>query len=195
MKMTSYMGDHMAKSKTLPHKNVLNDLFRYDSKAGVLLWRHRPHYCFKSLRDADAWNSRYCNTPAGNSINGYLRVSISGERYLVHRVIYKMITGLEPEIIDHIDGNPRNNRIDNLRSVSVTENAQNAALPVTNQTGCRGVQWSARRKKWRASITANRKFIHLGVFENIDEAMKARKNAEALYGFHPNHGRAIKALV
>ncbi len=183
----------MTKPNTLPQQSLLNDIFRYHPLTGVLLWRHRPAASFSSQRDADAWNSRYSNTPAGSEYRGYLRVSIGGQRYLAHRIIYKMVTGKEPEVIDHIDGDPLNNSILNLRSVSVAENTRNAAVSVTNKTGVRGVQWAAGRNKWRAAITVNRKFVHLGMFDNFDDAVSARKTAETVRGFHPNHGRAVKS--
>ena len=166
-------------------------LFHYDADSGTLRWKYRPASTFTSLRDAEAWNARYCNLPAGSRDElGYIRVRISSEGiFFAHRIIYKMLTGDEPDVIDHIDGNPWNNSPSNLRSVGHLENSQNSCVSVLSTTGIRGVSWEKVRKKWRACITVNRKFKHLGNFSDFGEAVKARKAAEAHYGFHENHGR------
>ncbi|MCE8421382.1 HNH endonuclease, partial [Rhodovulum sulfidophilum] len=177
----------MAIANKLPPADVLMSMFRYDEGTGALLWRYRPVATFRTLRDAEAWNSRFCNTPAGNFDGRYLRVRIDGRgRFLAHRIIFKMHFGSEPELIDHIDGNTQNNRIDNLRSVGAYDNSRNSCIPKSNLTGARGVRWDKERGRWRAFITVDRKFRHIGNFDDFDAALSARRAAEVEYGFHTN---------
>ena len=87
--------------------------------------------------------------------------------------------------IDHIDGNGLNNQRSNLRIVNKTQNMQNARRRLTNKSGCRGVSYdrttSNKNKKWRAWIQVNGRFIGLGRYAEIEDAIKARKQAEKKY--------------
>jgi len=67
--------------------------------------------------------------------------------------------------IDHIDGNPSNNRIDNLRLSTKGENARHSKRPVNNTSGYKGVSWNKRLNKWVANISVDRKGIYLGSFK------------------------------
>lgn len=123
------------------------------------------------------------------SRKGYLRTSVDGRVYMLHRLVWLYHYGTWPEgEIDHINGIRADNRIANLRDVTSSENNKNRRRPITNRTGFMGVYWSPKKKKWLAEITTAGKKIHLGFFEDIDDAAKARKDAELCYGFHPNHG-------
>jgi len=118
-------------------------------------------------------------------------VSIKGLRYYEHRLLYCFyhkgsFQGLE---VDHKDQNKLNNRIDNLDLVTPQQNQKNQTLSTANTSGYTGVGWRQSIKRFRASITVNKKSVHLGYFENIEEAIKARKSAEVEYGFHSNHGQ------
>lgn len=92
--------------------------------------------------------------------------------------------------IDHINGNTQDNRLINLREVSHSENVKNARRRNDNTSGVSGVHWEKRRNKWRAYIKVANRRKYLGYFENFTDAVAARRAAEKLYNFHPNHGRA-----
>ena len=77
-------------------------------------------------------------------------------------------------MIDHIDGNPYNNRIDNLRLVTHQQNQ-------FNQTKKRGYCWEKRYKKWRAYIKLDGKLKHLGYFETEQDAHEAYLKAKKIY--------------
>ena len=113
---------------------------------------------------------------------GYIR-GTSGKyrnRYLHHVIAKRM--GLEcPNEVDHKDGNPLNNQRDNLRPATHIENMRNVKLSVRNTSGCKGVSWNKALQKWKAYIRVNKKLIHLGYFDNYEEACRIREEAEIKY--------------
>lgn len=108
----------------------------------------------------------------------YVVTSIEGKLVRLHRFI---INADENEVVDHIDGNPLNNLDDNLRIVNRKQNSYNCGLSKNNTSGHSGVSWMNKMKKYRAYIMIDRKQIHLGSFENIEDAIDARKKAEIKY--------------
>jgi hypothetical protein len=127
---------------------------------------------------------------AGSSRDGYRRVCVYGTRYEAHRLIWLIVHGHWPKHqIDHIDGNPLNNRIENLRDVPHSENCRNQRLHAHNTSGHAGVSWETGKRRWTAQIISRGKTIHLGSFHDKNEAIAARQLAEQQHGFHPNHGR------
>jgi len=110
---------------------------------------------------------------------GYLRSSVGGKSYRVHRLVFLYHHGYMPTQVDHIDGNRMNNRIENLREATSSQNNQNRKA--TGSSGIKGVAWHKQSKKWVASICVNRKSVHLGSFPSIEEAAfvanKARQSA------------------
>ena len=104
---------------------------------------------------------------------GYKLVTIKEKTYLEHRIIYIMKHGEAPEIIDHIDGNPLNNRIENLRPATKSQNLQNAKLNKKNTSGVKGVFWAKQSKRWIACLEHSTKRHYVGCFKEISEAEKA----------------------
>lgn len=119
----------------------------------------------------------------GNINNtGYYRFEYKNrKKFLVHRVIYLMHNGYMPQFIDHIDGNPLNNKIENLRPATKAQNCRNRGKSKTNKSGYKGVNWHKPNKKWVAKIRANDKNIHLGYFEDIELAHIAYSKAALFY--------------
>jgi hypothetical protein len=109
----------------------------------------------------------------GSKINtGYIRVVINGKQYLAHQIIYLYIRGYIPECIDHINRNPADNRICNLRDVPQRINVLNRTkLNKNNKTGYCGV--SAYRDKFAAYITKNGKRVRIGIYNTAEEASSA----------------------
>jgi len=101
---------------------------------------------------------------------GYKYLTVYFKKYYVHRVIWLMHYGFLPKYIDHIDGNPLNNRIENLRPCTVSENSCNAKTRKNNSSGIKGVGWFKPKQKWRARISFNKKEHHLGYFDTKEEA-------------------------
>jgi hypothetical protein len=106
--------------------------------------------------------------------HGYVVIRISGINYGAARLAWLLMTGVHPDYeIDHIDGNPTNNRFENLREATRLQNAQNVKMTTRNTSGIRGVHWRADCEKWRALIFVNGKQIHLGYFNAARDAQDA----------------------
>ena len=82
---------------------------------------------------------------------------------------------------DHIDRNTLNNRKNNLRPATSTENSQNRSKYKNNTSGFTGVIWDKKTNKWRAQIQHYKRNISIGYFENKEDAIRARLNAEKKY--------------
>jgi len=99
-------------------------------------------------------------------------------------LMHRQVLGLEygdGKIIDHINRDSLDNRKENLRVVSNTENSRNHKNFSTNTSGYNGVDWMEKIKRWRARITVNYKEVYLGVYPEIKGAIKARKQGDIKY--------------
>lgn len=177
----------------LPSQEELNRVLMYNQSSGLLIWRSRPRSDFRSDKSHAVWNARYAGTPALNSLHksGYLHGRLFGIPVKSHRVIWKMMTGYDAEVIDHRDGIRSNNSWENLTNSTDGKNAKNQKLYANNKSGAIGVYWHSSNRKWHASIRSEGNKINLGFFENIEDAKQARLKAESDLGFSPNHGRLV----
>lgn len=191
----------MAK-RDLPTPDVLRQLLRYDEEAGVLFWRERPASFFREGRGsytqdraARSWNKRYAGREALSVLHphsGHKSGRLLGKMAKAHRVAWAVYHGNWPDgLIDHIDGDPTNNRIENLRVVHERDNARNRAIQHDNTSGCAGVSWHKKRKAWYARIGRGGRRVSLGYYPTKEAATEARLAAELSLGYHPNHGRSL----
>lgn len=123
--------------------------------------------------------------------NGYILIRIDSVLYKAHRIVWIMHNDeIQDDMqIDHINGIPYDNRIENLRLVSNSENNKNKTVRKGNKSGINGVVWLKRDNKWLATIMVNGKNISLLRTTSKEEAINARKEAEIKYGFHSNNNR------
>lgn len=91
-------------------------------------------------------------------------------------------------VIDHINQNPNDDRIENLRKITKAENCRNRTLAKNNKYGAQGVHYRKSSDRWIAEIRYNYYNIYLGSYVTKDEAVAARQGAEKALGFHDNHG-------
>lgn len=125
-------------------------------------------------------NSVKAGDEAGNlEANGYIRVRVRGHKVLAHRLAMFLVNGEWPAgEVDHKNRIRSDNRLTNLRIVTSSINAHNKAIPKTNTSGAKGVQWRPRLHKWQAIITIDRKRRSLGHFFDFEDAVAARREAE-----------------
>ena len=120
-----------------------------------------------------------------------IHLSINKKPYLfkAHRLAYFYMTGIWPDKIDHINGDALDNSWKNLRNTNYLGNQRNQKMPITNTSGVVGVSFRETVNKWYAYIQVKGKTIALGTYEEFEDAVKVRKQAEKKYGFHSNHGQ------
>jgi len=154
----------MSTQKSLVTQEMVRKAFRYDRDTGVLFW-------------AESRGPVKAGCVAGNRMpEGHLQVGFNGASYLVHRIIWLYVYGEWPRhFIDHVDGNPQNNRIGNLRDVvrSINQQNQRKARRDNNSTGLLGAYYLKRTGRYFSSIGLAGKHIHLGYFATADEAHAA----------------------
>ena len=122
---------------------------------------------------------------------GYIYISIGcNKRITAHRLAWLYEYGELPNgVIDHINHDRADNRICNLRDVTNLENHKNRKMHSKNTSGATGVHFNNKNKKYRAYICVKGKRKHLGMFENLEDAVKAREKAQKEFNFHKNSGR------
>lgn len=144
----------------------IHRLFDYDTATGDLIWRERPRSDFKNEHGMNIFNSQNAGKVAGSvDEKGYRIIGISGKPYKSHRIIWILYNGLIPEgmMIDHINNDPLDNRICNLRLASRSENMRNRGAQSNNTTGVKGVSFHKASGKYMASICIDGKQIYLGL--------------------------------
>lgn len=148
-----YSGEELVRDR-------VRELLNYDPKTGEFTWKVRTS------------NRVKVGDVAGvKGINGYIFLSIENTKVLAHRVAWFYVYGKwPPEFIDHINGVRDDNRLDNLRLASASQNTSNGVLRSTNTSGYRGVSWSKEKKKWVARIVKNHKQHVLGYFRTKEDA-------------------------
>lgn len=156
-----------------------------DKSGKVVLTQERLKEVLDYLPDTGdfVWKVRSTKADIGDIAGsvgplGYRIMSVDGYRCLAHRLAWFYVHGEWPKKhVDHINGIKDDNRIVNLRDVSVSENAHNTKkLRWSNTTGFPGV--TAKRSKFMARITVKNRIIHIGIFHTIAQARIARLLAE-----------------
>jgi hypothetical protein len=150
----------------LPSKKELSSVFTYNASDGSL---RRGSKIYKN-----------------QDKSGYLRLTYKNKQYYIHRIVWKIHHGYLPLSIhiDHINRDKSDNRIENLRIVTPKENAKNRDYSngwSNNTSGKTGVHWNSLSKKWWARIKVDNKRINLGLYDNIEDAILARQEAEKIY--------------
>ena len=126
---------------------------------------------------------------AGAISSNYRTITINNKPFLVHRIAYYMVHGNCPDYIDHINNDKLDNRVENLRSVTSTQNQCNHLLKKTNKSGVKGLSWAKTQNKWFACIRYKGKNRNLGYFEDKEMCKEFIQLArELLHGSYANHG-------
>ena len=112
--------------------------------------------------------------------------SAKGNSVQLHRMIMELELGRElapNDEVDHINGDGLDCRVENLRIATHAENTKNKKLRKETLSGVIGISWDKRLGKWLARVSSDYKQVHVGYFEDLEEAKKAlAKKAEELHG-------------
>lgn len=162
---------------------LIHEYLDYNPLTGELTWIKKPS---KKINK---------NTRAGVlKSSGYRQISFMGKSYPEHRLIWFYMHGKFPdEHLDHINQIRDDNRLSNLREVTISENARNRSRHESRVDEV-GIWWCKRRKRYIAEITLKGKKVYQKSFDNIEQAILERKAKAIELGFHENHGAKANYL-
>lgn len=170
----------------------LHELFEY--RDGELYWKERPESDFATKRAWSAWHTKNAGKMVGcicNSVynNSYKIIRFQRKNIRMHRVIFAMHHGYYPPMIDHIDGNGLNNKIENLRECDPRSNTHNTKIRSDNTSGYKNIVWRRTDNKWRVEIMKKGKRYHKDFEKDeLGEAVKyAKELREKLHGDFARH--------
>ena len=152
--------EQMASSINNLTSEYLKQVFEY--KDGVLYWKIKPSLRANIGQKAGTISKRGC-----------IHIFYKRKCYKAHRLIFFMHYGYVPNLIDHIDGNPLNNLIENLRPATELQNHHNMGISKRNTSGIKGICWSKDKNKWMARCNFDYKPHFVGYFDKIDIAKLA----------------------
>ena len=150
--------------------DALKSLLRYDPDTGLIYWIAKGKGKIKKKA-------------AGTLLySGYIGISIGSKRWQAHRIAWALHHGDWPkDQVDHINGIKTDNRACNLRAATNSQNGKNLKLSKANKTGVAGVCWNEKHQSYRAYIKVEHKAMYLGTYKKLDDAAKARRDAEEKY--------------
>lgn len=147
------------------------ELFEY--KDGALYWKK---LCTNKTKQRIGEKAGYIHK------HGYRIISFYGKQYKAHRLMFLYHHGYIPEFIDHINGDRADNRIENLREVTRSENQYNKSAQ-RNRSGYRGVTWHQKSNKWAVRVMKDGKSRSFGYFDDLEFAgFVAEEARRKLYG-------------
>lgn len=160
-------------------ENVIKSWFDYDKNTGEITWKE---YVSPDWYRQNKSHLNFLRDRAGNRVkfsqdsNGHLYTRVRNIRYIyAHQIVWTLTYGKMPVgCIDHIDGDPHNNAIGNLRDVSRKLNNRNAKMPKNNTSGVTNVSWQQHCKMWRVRIKTEESYKHIGYYTTIEDATEAR---------------------
>jgi hypothetical protein len=144
----------------------------FDHKDGHLYWKKVMHP-----------NKQYLVGQEVGSIHatGYRHVTWMNKPHKVHRLIFLLEHGYLPKEIDHINGDKQDNRLENLREATRSENQYNKGMCKSNTSGFRGVSWHKHSKAWLVRLCVNGKSKIIGYFKDLELAGLVADEARALH--------------
>lgn len=174
--MTIRRVDNLFKN-TVEDIHELRQFLSYDPLSGVFTWKKKR-------------SGRCCiGSAAGNlQPDGYIKIQVLGRRYGAHRLAWAFGHGRWPvDLIDHKNGNTRDNRLSNLREADGSQNRANSGLNSRNSSGIKGVYWCKSSRKWRAEICVRGSTHRLGCF--LDKSAAAAAYSDAAVRFFGEFAR------
>ena len=156
----------------------LHELFEY--RDGKLFWKVDRKAVKCKGKEAGSLQHTGYRTIHTKELGGHMPT---------HRVIWFMHHGEWPEVVDHINGDKSDNRIENLRAATRAQNSQNIAILPSNQSGVKNVSWRNDTKKWRVTLAVDGKKMSFGHYDDLELAQLVAYEARCKYhGEFANHG-------
>jgi hypothetical protein len=148
----------------------------FDYKDGSLYWKVQkaPHVKI--------------GAKVGSPAHGYETVMVDGRNWRIHRLVFLMHHGYLPKIIDHINNNRSDNRIENLRAADDNQNAHNQVLRSNNVSGIKGVSWNKDKQKWAVRVNHNKKTYQKYVQDLELAELVAIEMRSKYHGKYANNG-------
>ena len=143
--------------------------FKYDQGVLIRLKTNKPAYIYYKVKKRD--------------VRPYGLVVSDGRRYAVHRVVWAVVYGEWPQHgLDHVNRDTRDNRIENLRLATPSENSRNKSKATNNTSGHNGIDWN--QDKWRVRVGTT----FGGRYDSLDLALKVRNLLYSELGYVDDHG-------
>ena len=154
----------------------LNEIYEY--KDGNLFYKKLVYKNTKAIGDKVGYIAK----------SGYATTKIKNKSYLIHRLIYLMHYKYLPEQIDHIDGNPINNSIENLRDASGSQNCMNKKISAVNTSGYKNINYIKQINKYRVQLKVKGNPISFGCFSDVELAdLVAQEARDKYFGKFARH--------
>lgn len=156
-------------------QETLKSLFEYRSD-GCLVLANDP--------EVDLWKRRpvgFLSQSKDRPEKSYRSTKIKGKHYRIHSLIWLWHYGELPKQIDHINRNGLDNRIENLRIATNSQNMMNRKKFKNNSSGVTGVSWHKNQDKWFVYVDANKKRKNIGYFDDLELAELVAIEARDLY--------------
>lgn len=170
-----------------------NPIEYFEDHAEILLINKNNEIAARTiidLDDVDKVKNIKWHVSNNRDKNFYVDTNMNIPEKRLHRLIMNCPKEF---IIDHINGNPLDNRKCNLRICTNQQNICNCDIPKNNKSGCKGVYWSKQYKVWIAQVTINNKTKRIGQSTNYEDAVKMRiEAAKKYYGEYANDEKFIK---
>lgn len=145
---------------------TLMKLLSYDPDSGKFHWR-------------ESWGAKAAGSEAGRENHGYIGIQIYGKKYSAHRLAFLFMGMDAPKAVDHINRVGTDNRWENLRPASDSQNQYNKSLSKNNSSGYKGVTYNPACRKWQVTVRANKKSFYFGTYEDIELAGLVAAEARA----------------
>lgn len=187
-------SDENTRNKLTPE--ILQECLAYSPSTGRFFYKPRDRKHFVDDRSYAIFHTRFSGKEALHCLNGsgYLRGTVNGIKVYAHIAAWAITYGEWPKNeIDHINGDPLDNRIENLRDVTHRINNCNRAKSKDKSSRYIGVCYNKHsKKKWKAQIRIDGQNLNLGHYDTEEDAAIARMNAQRKFSqFHDNHGKRI----
>lgn len=158
-----------------------HELFDYDPDTGKLFWKIRPSKSVKIGQEAGS-------VRVDNDGSEFKILRFNGVTKLIHHVVWEMFNGViaPGEVIRHANKDRTDNRIENLIKMRRGSIAHGTKIRTDNSSGVKGIGFHKRSGKWVARIYVDGAPIYLGSYDKLENAAKARRQAEIKYGFTVN---------